>query len=226
MSHSALRREFSELIDLDAPVERLAGGFTFTEGPIWHPRDQYLLFSDMPADVRRRYDERTGVREVMCPSNKCNGMTYDANLALIVCEHATSNLVRERNGRREILASHFEGKELNSPNDVCVRSDGSIYFSDPWYGRMPVYGVERPRQLGFQGVYRVPPGRRRAAAPGRSKPLRSTQWPLLFAGRATALCERHGARVDSRLRRKRGRISGTRPDLRLRHTLRTRAGRA
>jgi len=66
--------------------------------------------------------------------------------------------VRERDGRREILASHFEGKELNSPNDVCVRSDGSIYFSDPWYGRMPVYGVERPRQLGFQGVYRVPPG--------------------------------------------------------------------
>jgi gluconolactonase len=158
VSHSALRREFSELIDLDAPVERLAGGFTFTEGPIWHPRDQYLLFSDMPADVRRRYDERTGVREVMRPSNKCNGMTYDANLALIVCEHATSNLVLERNGRREILASHFEGKELNSPNDVCVRSDGSIYFSDPWYGRMPVYGVERPRQLGFQGVYRVPPG--------------------------------------------------------------------
>jgi gluconolactonase len=158
MNHSALRREFSDLIDLDAPVERLAGGFTFTEGPIWHPRDQYLLFSDMPADVRRRYDERGGVREVMKPSNKCNGMTYDANLGLVICEHATSSLVRERDGRRDILASHFEGKELNSPNDVCVRSDGSIYFSDPWYGRMPVYGVERPRQLGFQGVYRVPPG--------------------------------------------------------------------
>ena len=158
MTHTALRREFSELIDLDAPVERLAGGFTFTEGPIWHPRDHHLLFSDMPADVRRRYDERGGVREVMRPSNKCNGMTYDADLSLIICEHATSSLVRERDGRREILASHFEGKELNSPNDVCVRSDGSIYFSDPWYGRMPVYGVERPRQLGFQGVYRVSPG--------------------------------------------------------------------
>jgi gluconolactonase len=158
MSHSALRREFSDLIDLDAQVDRLAGGFTFTEGPIWHPRDQFLLFSDMPADVRRRYDEHSGVREVMKPSNKCNGMTYDANLGLVICEHATSSLVREHNGRRDVLASHFEGKELNSPNDVCVRSDGSIYFSDPWYGRMPVYGVERPRQLGFQGVYRVPPG--------------------------------------------------------------------
>jgi gluconolactonase len=157
MNHFALRREFSELIDLDAPVVRLAGGFTFTEGPVWHPRDHYLVFSDMPADVRRRYDEGGGVREVLKPSNKCNGMTYDANLALLVCEHATSSLVRERDGRREILASHFEGKELNSPNDVCVRSDGSIYFSDPWYGRMAVYGVERPRQLGFQGVYRLPP---------------------------------------------------------------------
>ena len=158
MRHSAIRREFSELIDLDAPVERLAGGFTFTEGPIWHPRGHYLLFSDMPADVRRRYDEQGGVREVKKPSNKCNGMTYDASLALVVCEHATSSLVRERDGRREILASHFEGRELNSPNDVCVGADGWIYFSDPWYGRMPVYGVERPRQLGFQGVYRVPPG--------------------------------------------------------------------
>ena len=86
-------------------------------------------------------------------------MTYDADLNLIVCEHATSTVVRERpDGRREVVASHFEGMELNSPNDLCVHSDGSIYFSDPWYGRMPVYGVERPRQLGFQGVYRVPPG--------------------------------------------------------------------
>src|SRR5580698_1901525 len=157
MSHTALRREFSDLIDLDAPVDRLAGGFTFTEGPIWHPRDQFLLFSDMPADVRRRYDERSGVREVMKPSNKCNGMTYDANLGLVVCEHATSSLIREYNGRREVLASHFDGKELNSPNDVCVRSDGSIYFTDPYYGRVPVFGVERQRELGFQAVYRVAP---------------------------------------------------------------------
>ena len=85
-------------------------------------------------------------------------MTYDADLNLIVCEHATSLLVREKpDGTREVLASHFEGKELNSPNDVCVRSDGSIYFTDPYYGRVPVFGVERPRELGFQGVYRLAP---------------------------------------------------------------------
>ncbi|MGA7196389.1 isochorismatase family protein [Roseiarcus sp.] len=159
MTHATMRPEFEDLIDPYAPVGQVGTGFTFTEGPIWHPIDHYLLFSDMPADVRRRWDDQRSVVEVKRPSNKCNGMTYDADLNLIVCEHATSSLIRERpDGGRDVLASHFERQELNSPNDVCVRSDGSIYFSDPWYGRMPVYGVERPRQLGFQGVYRVPAG--------------------------------------------------------------------
>lgn len=157
-THVAEMPAFNELIDLWAPVRQLGTGFQFTEGPVWHPKDGFLLFSDMPGDVRRRWDG-AGIREVMRPANKCNGMTYDGDLNLIVCEHATSTLVRERpDGRREVLASHFEGRELNSPNDVVVKSDGAIYFSDPWYGRMPVYGVERPRQLGFQGVYRIPPG--------------------------------------------------------------------
>lgn len=157
-THLQIRPGFADLIDLWAPVRQLGTGFQFCEGPVWHPREQHLLFSDMPGDVRRRWDAG-GVREVRRPANKCNGMTYDADLDLIVCEHATSALVRERaDGRREVLATHFEGMELNSPNDVVVKSDGAIYFSDPWYGRMPVYGVERPRQLGFQGVYRIPPG--------------------------------------------------------------------
>ncbi|HLW26646.1 MAG TPA: isochorismatase family protein [Kiloniellales bacterium] len=159
MAHEALRPEFRNLIDEQAPVRQLGSGFTFTEGPIWHPVEHYLLFSDMPADVRRRWDERDGVQEVMRPSNKGNGMTYDAELNLLVCEHATSSVARFRpDGRREVLASHFEGKELNSPNDLCMRSDGSIYFTDPWYGRMPGFGVERPRELGWQGVFRIPPG--------------------------------------------------------------------
>lgn len=159
MPHDAYRPEFDQLVDLNTPVGQLGSGFEFTEGPIWHPHEHFLLFSDMPGDVRRRWDKRAGVREVMRPSNKCNGMTYDGNLNLIICEHSTSSLVRERtDGTRETLASHFEGQELNSPNDVVVRSDGSIYFTDPWYGRMPVFGVERQRELGWQGVFRVPPG--------------------------------------------------------------------
>ena len=158
MTHDVRHSEFASLVDPGAPVRQIGSGFIFTEGPLWHPTEHYLLFSDMPGDVRRRWDEAGGVREVMRPANKCNGMTYDAELNLVICEHATSSLVRlTPDGRREVLASHFEGKELNSPNDVCVRSDGTIYFTDPWFGRMPHYGVERPRELGWQGVFRVSP---------------------------------------------------------------------
>ena len=160
MAHEALDPTFHQLIDEYAPVIQIGSGFTFTEGPIWHPREHYLLFSDMPADVRRRWDRRSGVREVVRPSHKGNGLTYDRDLNLIVCEHSTSSLIRiESDGGRTPLASHFEGRELNSPNDVVVKSDGSIYFTDPWYGRMPGFGIERPRELGFQGVYRVKPDR-------------------------------------------------------------------
>ncbi|MET1026049.1 MAG: SMP-30/gluconolactonase/LRE family protein, partial [Dongiaceae bacterium] len=158
MSYSVNAPDFETLVDRDEPIHILGGGFIFTEGPIWHPADHYLLFSDMPGDVRRYWDAAGGVREVRRPANKCNGMTYDADLNLIVCEHSTSSLIRETtDGRREVLASHFEGKELNSPNDVCVAADGSIYFTDPWYGRMAGFGVERERQLGWQGVFRVAP---------------------------------------------------------------------
>ena len=148
-----------ELVEEGSGVEQIATGFTFTEGPIWHPVEQHLLFSDMPGDVRRRYTPGSGVVEVLRPARKCNGMTYDADLNLLVCEHVTSQLVRERpDGAREILAYHHGGKYLNSPNDVTVRSDGTIYFSDPWYGRFPGFGIERERELGFQGVYLIPPG--------------------------------------------------------------------
>jgi gluconolactonase len=149
----------AELIDPGAQVERVATGFTFTEGPIWNKQGEFLLFSDMPGDVRRRWSERSGVEEVMRPSNKCNGMVYDAHGNLLVCEHVTSSLVREReDGTRETIASHYRGKELNSPNDVVTRSDGTIYFSDPTYGRMPGFGLERDQDLSFQGVYRIQPG--------------------------------------------------------------------
>ncbi|MEN0041623.1 MAG: SMP-30/gluconolactonase/LRE family protein, partial [Pseudomonadota bacterium] len=105
MSHEAITSAFNDLIDTNAPVEKLGTGFTFTEGPIWHPTEHHLLFSDMPGDVRRLWDS-SGVVEVARPSNKANGMTYDAALNLIVCEHATSSLVRFRpEGTRDVLCS-------------------------------------------------------------------------------------------------------------------------
>jgi gluconolactonase len=152
-----------ELVDESAEVEQLGTGFTFTEGPIWNSEGNYLLFSDMPGDTRRRWDEQRGVTEVAKPSNKGNGMTLDAKGRLIVCEHVTSSVVRMdpdgTGSAREVLASHYQGKELNSPNDVIVHSSGTIYFSDPTYGRMPGFGIEREQELDFQGVYRLEPDR-------------------------------------------------------------------
>ena len=83
-------------------------------------------------------------------------MTYDGAGNLYVCEHVTSSLVVEtRTGERKVLATHWQGKELNSPNDVVVRSDDTVFFTDPTYGRMPVFGLEREPALDFRGVYRV-----------------------------------------------------------------------
>ncbi|MEM1299019.1 MAG: SMP-30/gluconolactonase/LRE family protein, partial [Pseudomonadota bacterium] len=161
MLHKAVDGRFAEVVDAGAPVDQLGTGFMFTEGPLWHPHDGNLIFSDMPGDVRRRWTPGQGVEEIMRPSHKGNGMTYDADLNLLVCEHATSSVTRFRpDGTREVLTSHFEGRELNSPNDICVRSDGAVYFTDPTYGRMEHFGVPRPLEQGFQGVYRLPPNHR------------------------------------------------------------------
>jgi gluconolactonase len=145
------------LVDENAEVEQIVTGCTFTEGPIWMT-DGSLHFSDMPGDKRRRWHPDEGVTVLRDPSNKCNGMTLDNDGNLIVCEHVTSSVVRERpDGTRETLATHWGDKELNSPNDVIVTRDGSIIFTDPTYGRMPGFGLEREQDLDFQGVYRIPP---------------------------------------------------------------------
>ncbi len=138
--------------------ERLGTGFLFTEGPVWHPVGKFLIFSDMPGDHMRRWSAREGITTYRKPSNMANGNAYDRQGRLLTCEHATSRVVRtEPDGRITVLASHYQGKELNSPNDIVCRRDGSIYFTDPPYGRVKFYGVERPQELPFQGVYRVGP---------------------------------------------------------------------
>ena len=148
-----------DLIAADAEVEQIVGGCTFTEGPLWNAAGGFLLFSDLPEDRRHRWSEAGGVEIVREPANQCNGMTYDAQGNLIVCEHSTSAVVRENvDGSRETLATHWQGRELNSPNDVVVAPDGSIFFTDSWYGRMPVYGVERERELDICGVFRIARG--------------------------------------------------------------------
>ena len=181
MAHIVIDESFHDLIDESAIVSQLGSGFTFTEGPIWHPVEHYLLFSDMPGDVRRRWDQ-SGVKEVLRPSNKANGMTYDSQLNLLVCEHSTSSVARLKpDGTREVLCSHFEGKELNSPNDICVKSDGSIYFTDPTYGRMEHFGVPRDTELGFQAVYCLLPNHK----PGDEPQLVSDRYMF---GQPNGLC--------------------------------------
>ncbi|MEQ9638521.1 MAG: SMP-30/gluconolactonase/LRE family protein [Alphaproteobacteria bacterium] len=149
---------FAQVVGADVEFERLGTGFKFTEGPIWHPARRDLLFSDMPGDHMRRWSAAGGTETVRQPCNKSNGMTFDRQGRVLVCEHATSRVVRmEPDGPDTVLATHHGDKELNSPNDIIVHSNNDIYFSDPTYGRMPVFGVERECELDFRGVYRVNP---------------------------------------------------------------------
>ena len=148
-----------DLVNASSQVTKLATGFEFTEGPIWMA-DGSLHFSDIPANTRYRWHRDAGVSVVRQPSNKCNGMTRRADDALIVCEHLTSRVVCEASDGAacKVVASHWNGKELNSPNDVIVSHDGIVFFTDPDYGRSSeIYGKERPRQLDVRGVYRGRP---------------------------------------------------------------------
>ena len=148
------------LLEAGAVLEQLATGFVFTEGPIWDPREDCLLFSDIGGNARWRWDAGSGVQESRRPSNKGNGMTRDGAGNLVICQYDPSAVVRERpDGHREMLATHYQGNELNSPNDVVVARDGSVYFTDPSYGRRGGHASEGAgaRELDYQGVYRIAP---------------------------------------------------------------------
>ena len=147
-----------DLIDADAELEQLGSGCEFTEGPVWHADGKFLLFSDIPANQMKKWTAEEGITNFRVPSGKSNGLTYDKQGRLVTCEHANRRVSRtEPDGTVVTIASHYEGKRLNSPNDVIVKSDGSIYFSDPPYGLTADYGVEGEQDLDFQGVYRLSP---------------------------------------------------------------------
>jgi len=142
-----------DLADLlvSSEMTKVASGFRFTEGPVWHP-DGYLLFSDIPADTIYVLKEREAAQQWRSPSGHSNGLALDRRGRLIACEHGNRRLSRtEPDGTITALATRYAGKRLNSPNDVVVRSDGSIYFTDPPYGGVP----PEERELSFSGLYRV-----------------------------------------------------------------------
>ncbi len=148
---------FSSVVGDDVSFEKIATGFLFTEGPIWHGKEQCLLFSDIPANHARRWSEKEEVSTYRQPSNMSNGMTWDRSGNVLACEHATSQVTRcDLSGGSVVpLATHHQGKQLNSPNDIVCAPDGGIYFTDPPYGRAEFYGIKREQELAFQGVYRV-----------------------------------------------------------------------
>ena len=147
-----------DLVGRDAARTMISTQFEFIEGPIWHPTESHLTFSDIPASRLYRWSEADGVTVYRDPSNKANGNTYDREGRILSCEHASSRVSRDDGNEVEVIASHFEGKELNSPNDIVVRSDGTIFFTDPLYGRQDgPTGLAREQELDFQGVYMIKP---------------------------------------------------------------------
>lgn len=136
-----------------SPLESIAEGFKFTEGPVWH-KDGYLLFSDIPANHIYRSDGISTKEVWREDSGQSNGLAFDREGRLIACEHGNRRVSRtEADGTITAIADRHDGKALNSPNDCAVRSDGMVFFTDPSYGV-----GNREKELAFCGVYRVMPG--------------------------------------------------------------------
>jgi sugar lactone lactonase YvrE len=157
-----------QLVAPDAPIERIAGGLGFTEGPVW--RRGELLFSDIPNRRIARWRRLPeGPELTTFATGTSNGLTLDRQGRVLAAEHDGRRVSRVGDdGARTVLAERFQGKRLNSPNDIVVRSDGAIYFTDPPYGVQPARpGTVRPagwwmqpiegKELPWQGVYRIAP---------------------------------------------------------------------
>ncbi len=163
------------LIDPHEEFVELASGLEWTEGPIWDYHNDRLIFSDIPPSRTMCWSEKEGLRELFYNGGKWNGLAFDPQGRILACEHAASRLMRcQPDGSEvEVLASHYEGVELNAPNDVIARSDGLIYFSDPIYGRNDEpAGVYRPYPSDRRPVYLLDPesGRIEIAAEGFGNP--------------------------------------------------------
>src|SRR2546421_952912 len=150
--------ELEKILSLSEPIQMLADGFGGpqgpAEGPVWCKEGGYLLFSDIHNNRRMQYTPGQGVSVVQEPTNRANGLTRDLQGRLLACEHDSRRVTRqELDGSLTVIANSFQGRQLNRPNDVVVKSDGCIYFTDPWTS------PRAPEQwdLTFSGVYRVTP---------------------------------------------------------------------
>src|SRR5215218_9295586 len=143
-----------------ASVERLSQGYSWAEGAVYFGDARCLLWSDIPNNRIMRWDEETGATSIYRkPSNYANGNTVDREGRLVTAEHGRRVTRTEHDGRITVIADNYQGKRLNSPNDVVVKSDGSIWFADPPYGILSDYeGDKAQSELGKKYVFRADPG--------------------------------------------------------------------
>lgn len=154
-----LEDRFRELVDPEAELEQLAGGMEWTEGPVWLPDEQALVWSDIPNDRMMRWSRADGVSVFRQPSHKANGNTLDREGRIVTAEHLTHRVTRtEKDGSATVLVDSFQGKRMDSPNDLVVKSDGTIWFTDPPYGILTDReGKVRESDLGVNHVFRYDP---------------------------------------------------------------------
>ena len=153
-----LAPELDKIISPSEPIQQLADGFGGTlgpaEGPVWWKEGKYLLFSDIHNNKRLKYEPGKGVSVFLEPTNRANGLTRDLQGRLLACEHDSRRVTRlELDGSLTVIANSFQGRQLNRPNDVVVKSDGAIYFTDPWTNP----ALPNQWDLTFSGVYRLTP---------------------------------------------------------------------
>jgi gluconolactonase len=158
---------FDQLVPRDAVINKIADGFAWVEGPVWDRRNGYLLFSDIPNNRVIKWQDGKGTSEFLKPSGYTgeepftgrepgsNGLTFDAQGRLVLAEHGDRRVARlESDGRKTTLADRYDGKRINSPNDIVFKSSGDLYFTDPPFG-LPGVLDDPKKELPFQGVYRV-----------------------------------------------------------------------
>jgi gluconolactonase len=206
---------FKPLVKTAARVERLFEGCRWAEGPAYFPAGRHLVWSDIPNDRMLRFDEANGtVGTFRQPAGHSNGNTVDREGRLVTCEHGNRRVTRtEHDGSVTVLADRFEGKRFNSPNDVVVKSDGSIWFTDPAYGIDSDYeGHKGESEIGACHVYRLDPaGALRIVADDFVRPnglAFSPDESLLYIADTGATHVEDGPRHIRKFRVSDGRLSG------------------
>jgi len=162
-----LDRAFDRLVEQDAAIELLAANrFVWAEGPVWDPANKRVLFSDIPRNMIWEWSQASGLKEFLSPSGYTaaatftgrepgsNGLAFNKAGELVMCQHGDRRVAKWVDGKFVTLVDRYAGKRLNSPNDLVIRSNGDVYFTDPPYG-LPKQTEDPGRELDFQGVYRL-----------------------------------------------------------------------